>query len=446
MNKLKFKGSIEPVHALIAVIAVALLVRVYLAPFSTGSDIPQFYGFGNTMLHHPLNFYAYASGDHWNTEGWPYNWPYVYGPVLAYLLAFLRLLGIGNIKYFWDSSGYHVYIARSWVVAVKSLFIAADIGIAVVLYAYTWRKLKNGWAGVLLAALYLFNPMVIYVSSIYGMFDGIATMFFLLAMYLLKAGNKKLGYALIGFSLAVKHTILFPALIIMWDAFLKGKWRGIAESLKPFLAGALIPFAPFLLKPSSLMKIPKLMRGMEPGYTYPISYNLNGIVSLLTYVHDKAGIDTTFYMKHWWLFSLAALGAVLIIHSKTRNIELSVALSYAAFLLTYWRVNTQYTLPFFAFMTLALVSSDWPTRVVEVLAGIPPALWPVMFPTSFWFHVHFENPNWNMVKFIDRHTLMVFDTWPFVELSLTFTFLLFALIVWALATALSGGCKNGEPA
>ncbi|NJF24120.1 hypothetical protein [Thermococcus sp. Bubb.Bath] len=445
MDKLKFKGSIRPVHALIAVIAVALLVRAYLAPFSAGSDIPQFYGFGNTMLHHPLDFYAYASGDHWKAEGWPYNWPYVYGPALAYFLGFLRLLGIGSIKYFWDSSGYHVYIARSWVVAVKSLFIAADIGIAGVLYAYASRKLKNGWTGVLLAALYLFNPMVIYVSSIYGMFDGMAVLPFLLGIYFLETGNRKLGYFLIGFSLAVKHTILFPAIIVLWDAFLRGRWKGLMKSLKPFLAGIIVPFAPFLLRPSSLLKIPKLMQGMEPGYTYPISYNLNGVVSLLTYVHDKAGIDTMFYMKHWWLFSLAALGVVLFIHMKTRNLELSLALSYTAFLLTYWRVNTQYTLPFFAFMALALVSSDWSTRALELLAGLPATLWPLMFPTSFWFHVHFEKPNWDMVRFIDRHTLMVFDTWPFVELSLIFTFLLFALITWALAATLSGGCRNGEP-
>ncbi|WP_157727214.1 hypothetical protein [Thermococcus profundus] len=426
--------SKRPVQVLAAVLLIGLWIRLYLAPYSSGSDIPQFYGFGGTMLRHPLDFYAYASGNQWKTEGWPYNWPYVYGPVLAYLLAFLRLMvGKGAVRFFWDSNGYHVFVSRSWILAVKSLFILADLSIAVLLYAMI-RK-KSEWGAVIASAFYILNPMVVYVSSIYGMFDGLAVLPFLLGIYSIERGRKNLGYGLIGFSLAVKHTLLFPALIVLWDAFLP-QWRDIkswGRDFAYFLSGLLLPFVPFLLKPGSLMGLHDLLKGMKPDYTYPVTYNLNGLVALLTFIHDKTGVNTLFYMKHWIYFALPALIVVFFIHSGLRNLRISTALAYAAFVLTYWRVNTQYMLPLIALVALALPELDWPSRAVAFLTTIPPTIWPIAFPTSFWFHVHIEHPNWEMVKLIDRHTLMIFDVGPFIVLSMVFTMLLFAWLTWMLS-------------
>lgn len=436
--------QLRPFHVFVLVLVVGLAIRFYLAPYSTGSDIPQFYGFGGTMLRHPFDFYSYAPGTHWEEEGWPYGWPYVYGPVLAYLLAFLRLIvGDGAVRFFWDSSGYHVFVSSSWVVAVKSLFILADAGISVVLYLLL-RKRSEKWA-LAASALYLLNPMVIYVSSIYGMFDGLALLPLLLGLYYIENGREMLGYGLIGFSLAVKHTLVFPVVVILWDAVLKNwkDFKTLKRAFGSFLAGAALPFAPFLLKPSSLTHLPELLQGMEPGYTYPIAYNLNGIVALSTFVHEVGKVDTLFYMKHWVVFAVLALAGVLFVHYRLRNLRLSIALAYAAFLLTYWRVNTQYTLPLIALLLLALPEVRWPSRVVLFLPAIPPTVWPIMFPTSFWFHVHFENPNWDMVKLIDRFTLMVFNSGPFVVLSIVFTLSLFALLVWMLSVSLEcWGCRS----
>lgn len=426
--------SQRALQTLALILLLGLGIRLYLAPYSSGSDIPQFYGFGGTMLRHPLDFYAHASGHSWKTEGWPYPWPYVYGPVLAYLLAFLRLIvGEGAVRSFWDPKGYHVFVSRPWILAVKSLFILADLGIAVLLYKML--KKKSGWAAVVASAFYFLNPMVIYVSSIYGMFDGLAVPPFLLGIHFIEEGRKNPGYALIGFSLAVKHTLLFPALVVLCDPFppQRGDPQDLRRIFACFLAGLLLPFAPFLLKPGSLLGLQDLLQGMKPGYTYPITYNLNGLVALLTFIHDKTGANTLFYMKHWIYFALPALIAVFFVHSRLRNLRISIALAYAAFVLTYWRVNTQYTLPLIAFVALALPELDWPSRAVAFLTTIPPSLWPIAFPTSFWFHVHIERPNWKMVKLIDGHTLMIFDVGPFIVLSIVFTILLLTWLVWMLS-------------
>jgi len=444
LMKLRGSFSSRSVQVLTLLLLIGLGVRLYLAPNSTGSDIPQFYGFAGTMLRHPTEFYSYANGTMWKSEGWPYGWPYVYGPVLVYLLALVRLLVDGGVKFYWDSMGYHVFTSRSWIIGVKTLFILADVGIAVMIYKLT--KKRSEWGAVLLSALYILNPMVIYVSSIYGMFDGLALLPFLVGLHFIETGRGRLGYALVGFSLAVKHTLLFPALIVLWDLLLR-KWRRLSEMKWPlaaFFGGVLLPFAPFLLHPSSLLNLPGLLRGMKPGYTYPIAYNLNGIVALLTFIHDKTGLDTMFYMRNWEMFALLCLAGVLFIHSRLKNLRISVALAYAVFLLTYWRVNTQYILPLVGLTLIALPELDWPSRVVAFLTLLPPSIWPIMFPTSFWFHVHIEHPNQHVIHLIDRCTLMIFDTGPFIVLSVLFTLSLFAYLIWMLRVAFERGgyCDN----
>ncbi len=431
MSNLRFKKS---KIVIIILILIALAVRVYLAPRSAGSDITQFYGFGGTMLHHGVDFYNYATTSHWKQEGWPYPWPYNYGPVFAYLLGLLRALHLGTVEYFWDTSGYHVYVSSPWIVAVKAFCIAADVGIAVLLYRMGSRRAL----GIMAAAFYLFNPMVIYVSSIYGMFDGLAILSLIFGLYLMKRGRNGLGYGLIGFSLAVKQTMLFPVLAVLWDSVLK-RGRGTGSAIGYMTIGFVLPFLPLLPSAMHIGSMFHLMRGMKPGYTYPVVYNLNGIVALMSYVHMKVGIDTLFYMRHWWIFGVLSLMTVLFIHYRLRNLSLSLVLAYAAFLATYWRVNTQYTLPFIALVALLIACSDsiW-DRATAIAATVPVTLWPLLFPTSFWFHVHIEHPDWHAVHLINRVTKMVFNTWPFVELSMTFTFLLLVFLMWGVFKATRG--------
>jgi len=415
---------------LMFLIAIALVIRVYVATRSAGDDIAQFYSFGNTLIRHKFYFYNYASAAHWRQEGWPYPWSYTYGPVLAYILGLLRALHIGSLRYFWDVTGYHVYVSVSWITAVKAFFITADVGIALLLYRLSSKKSL----GLLAVAFYLFNPMVLYVSSVYGMFDGLAVLSFMFGFYLTRRDRSKLGYGLIGLSLTIKQTMLFPFIVTLWDSLLKRDRKAVVYTM----TGLFLPFLPLLPSVVHARNMFKLMLGMKPSYTYPITYNLNGIVSLLTYVHQKAGIETLFYIRHWWVFGLISLATVLFVHYRLRNLPLSITLSYAAFLATYWRVNTQYTLPLIAFVALLIVcSKSVQDRIVAITTTVPVTLWPVLFPTSFWFHVHIERPDWHAVHLVDRFTKMIFDVWPFVELSMAFTFLLLVFLFWGLFKAIN---------
>ena len=127
-----------------ALLAVAAL-RVLTLPAS-GSDIPQFAGFGETMLSSGPCFYVSASTP--LGEEWPYPWLYPYGPLWALVLAGLASLVPGRPSWWWEGSVYVVRVPSDWVYAVKTVLNAADAAVAYLIYKIVgggWRG-RGGWA------------------------------------------------------------------------------------------------------------------------------------------------------------------------------------------------------------------------------------------------------------------------------------------------------------
>jgi hypothetical protein len=123
---------------------------------------------------------------------------YNYGPIWAYILAFLKLLasiGAYNQKLF------HVYI-------VISLFIAE-----VFLYKAIYKQTKNN----LLILLLLFNPISIVIIGHHSQFDILAICVAYYAYLNLK--NKKYNTAIIllGLSFSIKHIMVFLPLMLLFD-------------------------------------------------------------------------------------------------------------------------------------------------------------------------------------------------------------------------------------
>ncbi|ASJ08898.1 hypothetical protein A3L11_06530 [Thermococcus siculi] len=412
---------------LATLLVFGLALRLFLAPYSAGSDITQFYGFAGTMLQHGACFYSYADAVGFSTKGWPYPWPYVYGPVMAYMLAGIRALVGGWVETFWSGGVYHVYVDPTWAFSVKMTFIVADVIVA--FFIYSLLKSRGERRAIFGAALYYLNPMVIHVSSIYGMFDGLALLFFLLAIHLER--REYLSPLLAGFSLSVKHTLLFPAAVLLWDWLLKGR-KGIRRAVL-FLAGIALPFVPMLLLcPSSLSAVPKLLRGMNITYPVPVAYSMNGISSLATYLHKTEGLETIALIHNWYIPAAVLLALILLRHAFRRDVIVSTALAYAVFTATYWRVNPQYLLPLAAFLVLLAFPSRThlprSVRLLSALTTVYLGLWPILQPTEFWFQVHMKNPNWAVVHIVDVFTLGVHDERIYVGYSLILTTLLYLIV------------------
>ncbi|GAB6147806.1 hypothetical protein [Stetteria hydrogenophila] len=100
----------------------------------------------------------------------------------------------------------------------------------------------------------------------------------------------------------------------------------------------------------------------------------------------------------------------------------AAGLSYAAYTATYWRVNPQYLVPTVALALLLAGRAGRPSvkalsGAVALLAG----LWPLMYPVSFWAHVHIPSPNRLVVKALEHASLNILSDLAYVYYSLALT-------------------------
>ena len=418
------------------ILTLGLMLRLVYTPYTAGSDIAQFASFSDTFLRHGFNFYEFADGRYYVEEGWPYNWPYVYGPQLILLLAPLRAFFNQHVTAYWSNGNYYVYAPVEWVVACKALFISFDVVAGVLIYIILSRS-GGDWLGILGLALYYLNPAVIYNSSIYGMFDQIPLAVLLASIYLIKSGRSLLGVSLAGFAASFKPNIAPASIGVLASSMFeeKGLKRRLLK-LALFLTGLLSPFIPFEASyPGTISRLINILLSMAPGYTYPVVYSFNGFSSLATYMHEHSGGDYQWAISYWWvslIVLVAVVSAGVVVFRKRDGVVLSFLL-YLAFTASYWRVNYQYLTPAVGLASLQLAGGRRRLPVILVFSAYV-ALWFFLFPVSWWAHVHIETPNQGLWRIMDMFSLMVFDEGVYVLYSLVLTMLsVIVLLVIALS-------------
>ncbi len=418
----------------VSLIAVGLIIRFVLAPFTTGSDIAQFAGFANTFLRHGICFYKYSGSASFIAENWPYNWPYVYGPPLILFLGLLRLLVPDKVIHYFDTLGhYYVYVPMDWIIACKALFILFDALSAIMIYLIVKRIAGSGSKALLGMSIYYFNPMTIYVSSIYGMFDPIAFFFLLGSLYLIINSKRIMGVLSMGLSLVIKQTMLFPTIYYLLYTLRSGGIKRFATDTVLIILPGLVFMAPFMFCPGSInVFLESLKSASTPAYTYPISYSFNGFSSLATYLNSVYGSDTLWVMKYWFIPALALiLIYVVVLAWRGGDPLLSVVIGYLIYIATYWRVNAQYLLPAVGVLAIALFhpAISGKTRIAVGASVFLIGFWPIMFPTSWWAHVHIRNPNMFIWRLLDFLSLMIFDRLYYVCYSILLTLTLYVTII-----------------
>ncbi|RLG84475.1 MAG: hypothetical protein DRO40_01060 [Thermoprotei archaeon] len=415
--------------AILIILAIGLIVRCILAPFSTGSDIAQFAGFADTFLRHGFCFYNYADASHWIEEKWPYNWPYNYGPIWIYVLGILRLFVQSPIKTLWHHDTYIVYVPTDWIVAVKSVLIFFDTLVAILLYKYI--RERHGYVlGILALTIYYLNPMTIYISAIYGMFDQLS-LFFLMITLICLDKNKFLAGIFASLSLLTKHVTLLPILtMILYLTFIK---KDYARFLKGLILSAIIVMTPIIMFcPHSIINMFNvILFSSEPNYTYPIAYSFNGISSIATLIHDKCpGCDTLWLITSWYVLMGLLYCIVLAYLFSTKKIVESIALSYIVFTATYWRVNHQYLILTIAFLIILFAKiRHHGIKLLSIFTALYIGLWPIFFPVSWWFHAHIEEPNKFLWRLLDSLSAMIFCDVFYALYSLFLTLFQYVIVI-----------------
>ncbi|MEM0381680.1 MAG: hypothetical protein QW580_03300 [Nitrososphaerota archaeon] len=302
---------------LAGIAALALLIRLVPSAFTGhGWDLYVWFRTSELFLREQINIYSYPQ-----FEVFPWGF-YTYPPPWLYLIAAARyassLLG--------GDRGVSILL-------IKTPIILADVLCGLVLWVTARRLGLDEGKAYELALIYLLNPLTIFISGVWGMFDAIPALFTLLALTLLL--SERVSAAAISLGLAASFkiypAILLPSILII---FLKenGLRRALTRFILPFSSVLLLVSIPFL---SNLQNyLDKLLyHGSNVGqFTY---WTLIG-------VFIGGGPSSTI----GWILFASTLGITLYRKytdtTPSKDIATMMAGVFTLFLATSPKVNVQY--------------------------------------------------------------------------------------------------------
>lgn len=297
---------------------VALLVRAVLMPLPEPIDFDLAYFLFPWMNYSPGHSLVEL---------------YLYGePVVNYPPFFMTiLLGLGKL--------YGVLVPSLektplQMALIKLPTVIADLATGVAIYAAAWqieqRRGRVSRLPLLAAGLWLLNPAVIYVSSIWGQFDSMHTLWMVVA--LLAAVNRRWGWSglFMGLALLTKAQALTVIPLLALMAWWSG-WRALARWVFSSAATLAAGLLPLWIGGAGQSLVQIYIKAV--GYYPAMSMNAYNPWFI-------AHIRTREILGYWVEDSTALLGPITI-----RHVGMALVASYALLLfivlLRRWRAPSQ---------------------------------------------------------------------------------------------------------
>jgi dolichyl-phosphate-mannose-protein mannosyltransferase len=219
---------------IILLIVLAFLVRlIFIYPQYSG-DIKNHIAWGQSVVEQGTDNFYNRSFSGFNDANYPPLTILLFG--VSYFVYQLKILSITflnqSLSIFPSFIIPYIQTTNFEALFFKLPAILADLGIGWLLYKLTKNKI--------IASLYLFNPAVIYISTVWGQIESIPIFFLLLALFLIK--NKKFTLSHLAFLTAIltKQTALWltPVFLIIWFK---------NQTKKQFILGLFLQLLAFVL-------------------------------------------------------------------------------------------------------------------------------------------------------------------------------------------------------
>ncbi len=313
---------------------LGLIIRVAIAPFTEHQfDMGTFKNMG---------IFAYSL--HINPL---YFWSY--GPTWLYII-----LGV-----------YPFYLLTSLLqpsefvlnLIIKLPLIVGDLLIADLLYVLSKRVTQNESLAKTVAAAWLFNPLVIFVSSVHGMFDQLPALFTLLSLTLFVNRKVKLSAVslAVAFSLKLYPIILLPLFIF---PLVKEKVSKVFVFLATFLATTFIIYSPYLLDAHTINILINVYSGYA-GFGSFLGSPL-GVAGLIPYSLLPGPVVFVLSNQLFTLLIPALILLITYLHWKRQLFSFDVhilnrnfALVLLIYFLTYQFIHPQFSLWVLPFLLIA---------------------------------------------------------------------------------------------
>ncbi len=320
------------------VIFIAALLRFFLS-FSPGFrvDVSAWYAWADRLINLGFNkFYD------------PKIWTH-YTPGYLYVLWLL-----GQIKKIFNLSSQNILLQL-----FKFPANLADILTAILIYKITLKKsLRWAWLGLI---FYLFNPALIFNSSVWGQIDSLLSLLILISFYLLLERRKPVFSSLtLAFAFLIKPQALFilPIMIIILIKNYKlkevVKFGSLFISISLFLSWPFFPHNP-------VFGLPQLIGQMSQDYSVTTAGAFN-FWRLFGNWQNDADFFWGLSKYHWGLLIYIFSQTIILIpfclkrRLKKNYYYLTAGLSLFSFFLFPTRIHERYLLPVFPFLLTAGIS------------------------------------------------------------------------------------------
>jgi predicted membrane-bound dolichyl-phosphate-mannose-protein mannosyltransferase len=260
--------------------------------------------------------------------------------------------------------------------AVKSISIPADIGIAVLAAAVLWRTAGRA-AGVAAAAIWSLQPGPIFAGPYWGQVDSVGTL--PLFGSLVAAGSRRwwLAGALGALAALVKPqfgiALLAIAAAAAFEFIREARWRPVAETVGAATATAYVVCVPFWgVDPTRITaELVQLVRSASETYPYTSLYAFN--VWSVFFDFWKPDTDLVFWGGVLLVAGLALSMVPLWWRRDTAMLLACAILAGLAFYFLPTRAHERYLFPVFA-LALPLAAARWRAFVPYVALALAFAL------------------------------------------------------------------------
>jgi Gpi18-like mannosyltransferase len=323
--------------SLLALLAFSLLIRVLLFPLPGAQGDLYYFGqwFHAAADHGPRVFYNVVTS--YNVlfcDYPPFNVYFFW--IFGSLAKALSLFGTPFIDYI-----------------IKLLPTLFDTATVFLIFTFL-RKQFSFKTSLLTAALYAFNPAVIFDSAIWGQFDAIYTFFLLLSLMLLFDSKPKLSAVTFTIGILTKPQGIALAPLIIFLILRKHGWRSLFTSLLTATATIFAVILPFEWS-NPITFLWNIYFGAYSGYTENTvnAFNiwaLGGLRQPDTQVLFTAG---------WIMFGTVAAFTLYVLHKRLDKSE-ELPILVAAFMLFFsffmlpTRIHERYLFPVLSVLALML--------------------------------------------------------------------------------------------
>lgn len=366
------------------IIAIGVIIRLAIMPFT--SDFNDFSYWIETVYGIQGGQTIYGTYAFW--------YPPVWGYILSALSLIIGPIGIAPLETFFLKVGMDHIVLGNGTIAnplvvflIKTPLLISDVLVGYVIYNFVKKREYGEEKARTCLSMWMFCPLVIFVSSIQGQFETICILFMILAVFFVMDDKYFLAGVMLSISILTKFypVLIIPALV----AYIISKNREVlTDGLKKLFTAT----AGFLLTSVALLAPVLLAGDTRIALTFLTSrrsYVANGDIGIIErlFVADSSNliIFAPFAV-------LAALLIAYLILKKKENVDVffiqMVAASLAAFLM--WPSAPGWTQYYVLLVPMSILLSLQAKRgkTVWILLSVIPTLFAISGAGHYYPLVH----------------------------------------------------------